>query len=198
MTKILVLDIGGVIVFHDNDMLLQRLRARMEFPPDEGTLLALIRSSGIGTGASSVFRLWSTLTTNFSLSGDYDDFLSDWSCHFSPNTQMLESINSIAATHTIILCSNTNREHWLALCERYQLGGICQHAVLSFEVGIEKPDTSIYVHVANLYPEVTKNSFLFLDDKAENVASAIEYGFCGHLYLDHSSFLNELKCWSLI
>ncbi|MFM0617425.1 hypothetical protein PQR37_25520 [Paraburkholderia nemoris] len=197
MTKILVLDIGGVIVFHDNALLLQRLMSRMKCPPDEAILLTAIRSSGIGTGASSVSQLWTALTADFSWTGTYDEFLSDWSCHFAPNASMLESIRSIGDAHPIILCSNTNREHWLALCERYRLASICQHAVLSFEVGIEKPDALIYAHVANLFPNVTHDSFLFVDDNNENVESARKYGFRGHRYLDHSVFLNDLKKWSL-
>lgn len=85
----------------------------------------------------------------------------------------------------------------MALCERYHLTSICQHAVLSFEVGIEKPDALIYAHVANLFPNVTHDSFLFVDDNDRNVESASKYGFCVHQYLDHSDFLSDLKKWSL-
>ena len=89
MSKILVFDIGGVIIFHDNALLLKRLMSRMKCPPDEATLLVAIRDSGIGTGASSVPQLWTALVSDFSWTGTYDEFLSDWSSHFAPNASML-------------------------------------------------------------------------------------------------------------
>ncbi|MDX6008083.1 HAD family hydrolase [Cupriavidus necator] len=197
MPKIFVFDVGGVIIFHDNTLLLRRLISRMKRAPDEAALLKTIRGSGIGTGASAVSQLWTSLVSDYSWTGTYDEFLSDWSSHFLPNELMLESIRSIVAAYPIIFCSNTNREHWSALCERYDLTSLCQHAVLSFEVGVEKPDARIYARVANIFQEVAHDSFFFVDDDDENIKSAKEYGFYVHRYVDHFDFLSDLKKWSL-
>lgn len=189
--EILVFDIGGVIIFHDNDLLLNRLLSRMSRPPSASELLKTIRNSGIGIGASSVSQLWSLFVTRFDWSGSYEDFLSDWSSHFTPNELMLGDIRSIGTAHPVILCSNTNREHWSALCGRYPLSSLCEHAVLSFEVGIEKPDPGIFDHVTRTHPSATRDAFLFVDDNAENIESARAYGFQVHHYRNHSLFASD-------
>ncbi|AIV83633.1 HAD hydrolase, IA, variant 3 family protein [Burkholderia pseudomallei MSHR3965] len=197
LSKILVFDIGGVVIFHDNASLLKRLASRMPRPPDEGELLAVIRQSGIGTGTSTLRDLQVSLTRAFSWKGTYAEFLSDWSSHFSPNTLMFETIRSVGATHPVILCSNTNQEHWATLCNRYEIQSICQSSVLSFEVGVEKPDKRIFEHVRNIYSNVRVDDFLLIDDNAKNVQSAKEFGFSSHHYTDHGKFLSDLKTWSL-
>lgn len=189
--RIFVFDIGGVIIFHDNDFLLNRLLSRMTRPPSAEKLLKLIRNSGIGTGASSILQFWALCVAQFSWSGSYEDFLVDWSSHFTPNEAMLDDIRLIAATHPTILCSNTNREHWSALCERHQLSSLCTHTILSFEVGVEKPDPKIFDHVRQLYPRATRNDFLFIDDNVDNIEAAKSYGFETHQYLNHSIFTND-------
>jgi len=196
LSKILVFDIGGVVIFHDNTSLLRRLVSRMSRPPGDAELLAVIRRSGIGTGASTLHDLHASLVHDFSWSGTYAEFLCDWSSHFSPNTLMIETIHTVGSTHPVVLCSNTNQEHWSALCDRYNIQSICQRAVLSFEVGVEKPDKRIFQYVEHLYPHVRVDEFLFIDDNAENVQSAREFGFSSHHYTDHGTFLTELKTWS--
>ncbi|HEB3535233.1 MULTISPECIES: HAD-IA family hydrolase [Burkholderia] len=197
MSKILVFDIGGVVVFHDNTSLLRRLASRMSRPPGDAELLATIRKSGIGTGTSTLHDLHASLVHDFAWSGTYAEFLSDWSSHFSANTPMFETIHAVGAVHPVVLCSNTNQEHWSALCDRYKIQSICHNAVLSFEVGVEKPDKRIFRYVARLYPNIRIGEFLFVDDNSENVQSAKEFGFSSHHYTDHGTFLTELKTWSL-
>ncbi|MCO4882711.1 HAD family hydrolase [Paraburkholderia caribensis] len=197
MSKILVFDIGGVVIFHDNARLLKLLISRMSRPPCEAELLAMIRQSGIGTGVSTLEQLQASLVRDFGWEGAYAEFLSDWSSHFSPNTLMLETMHSIGAAYPIVLCSNTNREHWSTLCDQYDIQSICQNVVLSFEVGVEKPDKQIYQRVKNLYPGISGEAFFFVDDDGENVRSGKDFGFSTHHYTDHSAFLTDLRSWSV-
>ncbi|WP_175924651.1 HAD family hydrolase [Burkholderia latens] len=196
MSKILVMDIGGVLIFNDNHRLLKRLASRMSRPPSEERLLAAIRQSGIGTGVSTLRNLQDLLIRDFAWRGTEADLLSDWTCHFAPNVPMLETLRPVASRQVIVLCSNTNREHWLALRERYSLDSICTGAILSFEVGVEKPHKKIYRHVKNLYPDKKSDAFLFVDDNVENVLSAANFGFSVHHYGDHDTFLTAFEHWA--
>ncbi|MBF3539716.1 hypothetical protein J3L14_13585 [Burkholderia pseudomallei] len=49
----------------------------------------------------------------------------------------------------------------------------------------------------NIYSNVRVDDFLLIDDNAENVQSAKEFGFSSHHYTDHGKFLSDLKTWSL-
>lgn len=72
--------------------------------------------------------------------------------------------------------SNTNVLHWRDHISSWPLAGLFDHRFLSFELGLLKPDTAAFAHVADLL-EVPAERVLFLDDNPLNVAGAAAAGF---------------------
>jgi glucose-1-phosphatase len=72
--------------------------------------------------------------------------------------------------------SNTNALHWHDHIATWPLAGLFDYRFLSFELGLLKPDTAAFAHVAELL-EVPAGRVLFLDDNAMNVAGATAAGF---------------------
>jgi len=72
--------------------------------------------------------------------------------------------------------SNTNALHWHDHISAWPLAGLFDHRFLSFELGLLKPDTAAFAHVAQLL-EVPAERVLFLDDNPMNVAGATAAGF---------------------
>ena len=76
-----------------------------------------------------------------------------------------------AAGVPVAVLSNTNKVHWDAGAGQWPLVGMFDHAFLSFEVGMVKPDREIFEHVvADLRVEPAQ--VLFLDDNRLNVDEA--------------------------
>lgn len=86
-----------------------------------------------------------------------------------------ELVEGVGTRVTVACLSNTNRVHWEAGAARWPLLGLFDHAFLSFELGLVKPDREIFEHVVAelaLPPE----QVLFLDDNEINVVAARQVG----------------------
>ncbi len=72
--------------------------------------------------------------------------------------------------------SNTNSLHWEHQFARWPLLGMFDYRFLSFDLGLVKPDRSVFRAVADRLP-VRADRVLFLDDNALNSDAARSFGF---------------------
>jgi putative hydrolase of the HAD superfamily len=118
------------------------------------------------------------------------EFRDAWQQIFTPNLPMWDRVKQLNATgHQLILFSNTNSIHCPWVFETYPDFSLFHGAVLSFEVGANKPHPQIYqsaVDTHSLVPEST----LYIDDLPENIATGREFGFHCFQYdlKDHAAF----------
>jgi putative hydrolase of the HAD superfamily len=72
--------------------------------------------------------------------------------------------------------SNTNTLHWDHQFARWPILGMFDYRFLSFDLGLVKPDRSVFKAVADRLP-VGTDRVLFLDDNALNSDAARSFGF---------------------
>jgi glucose-1-phosphatase len=72
--------------------------------------------------------------------------------------------------------SNTNTLHWDHQFARWPILGMFDYRFLSFDLGLVKPDRSVFKAVADRLP-VGADRVLFLDDNALNSDAARSFGF---------------------
>lgn len=177
----LILDIGGVLVDHDNAVLTQRLVALFDGAIAPERLMDAFRESGVGAGRMPVERVYLDLCARLGAPADARRFLNVWSSHFSAKPEMLDFLTRYGALEPIVLCSNTNAAHWAFLDENFALSRHVSHAVLSHECGYEKPDAEIYLLAVEAHG-ATPQDCLFVDDRPEFVAAAQALGLAGHVF----------------
>ncbi|HZU79777.1 MAG TPA: HAD-IA family hydrolase [Acidimicrobiales bacterium] len=86
-----------------------------------------------------------------------------------------ELVAEVAGRVPVACLSNTNAVHWEAGAARWDLLQLFAHRFLSFELGLVKPDTEMFVHACDalgLEPE----RVLLLDDNRINVDAASAAG----------------------
>lgn len=66
------------------------------------------------------------------------------------------------------------------------------HLTFSHRLRTTKPDPAIYAHAANGLG-VRSGEILFIDDREDNVAGALDAGMQAIRYLDHESFLTTMR-----
>lgn len=177
----IVFDIGGVLVFNDNNKLLSSLIGDMKEAVGTDDLLAFIRTSGIGVGTTTIAQMHSAASQKFGYRQPLETFLSVWCSHFTPNRPMIELLGTLGSDFDTAICSNTNSAHWDHLDRVYGLGRLVRKAVLSQDCGFEKPDARIFKEVCKQLG-VSAQECLFIDDGAENVRAAASFGFHAHQY----------------
>jgi putative hydrolase of the HAD superfamily len=110
-----------------------------------------------------------------SLPLDIDQFLREFITWFIgpfPGTEML--LDRLARSYSLATLSNTNEIFWKKFADTELFDKFQMHFP-SHEVGLLKPDPSIYQHVINstgLLPE----QILFIDDQQPNIDSAMAEG----------------------
>ncbi len=71
--------------------------------------------------------------------------------------------------------SNTNEPHWTNTISKWDFVELLDFPVLSFQVGMLKPDPEIFEYLAKVTGR-EPNEIVFLDDNQINVDAAIEFG----------------------
>ncbi len=180
--KRLIFDLGGVIVDHDNDKCYRRLGDLLIDRPTRAELAAFITSQGVGTGAVTADELFERLRGRFGSTASQAQFLDAWTCHFTLKEDVRDLMLSIRGERPLVICSNTNAAHWDYLERVYRLGELAFRAILSHEVGCEKPEAGIYLAAAAAHGAGPRDC-LFVDDVEINVAGARALGFDAHLFV---------------
>ena len=111
-----ILDLGNVLVFHDNSLLFRRLAARAGLPPAE----AEQRLSGTGwtaanrglLGAEGIRR---DVCGALGVEIPAEEFNALWSSHFTVHEAVLPRVEGLVGRVKLVLLSNTNVLHaaWL-------------------------------------------------------------------------------------
>jgi FMN phosphatase YigB (HAD superfamily) len=187
-----LLDLGNVLVLHDNALLMRRFAARagMEgeqlasrLPPDfwdrinrghldeDGIRAAFERAAGVALTPDEFFELWN--------------------CHFTLHEAVFPWVEGLLGRVRVVLLSNTNAAHvrWvrqkLPLLERFD--GL----VLSHEVHLAKPEPAIYLEALRL-ARAEPSRAAFFDDVAEYVAAAERQGIHGRVFTTAQNFAAQL------
>jgi len=94
--------------------------------------------------------------------------------------------------------SNMPAETKPMMDEHFPILTLFQHIVVSGEIGIVKPDPSIYFHTLKKMGSPPAHQVLFIDDSAKNIEAADELGFETHLFEGAGGLELRLKGAGLI
>ena len=191
-THKLILDLGGVIVDHDNAKLYRRLTELLTVRPTRVELAQFIAGQGVGVGRTTAEDLFKRMRERYGSHASQAEFLDAWSCHFSLKEEVYGLLELMRSERPFVICSNTNAAHWDYLNQRYRLDELALAAILSHEVKCEKPSAEIYFRAAAAHG-VRPEDCLFVDDLEANVAAAQRLGFHTHHFTEFEPFREALE-----
>ena len=129
---------------------------------------ATCRAMGVPTLPLEAFRgAWNTVV------GDVEPML-------------IEVAAVLARFGRLVVASNANPMHWAEVSVRLAASGLTAPALLSFRVGARKPSLSFFRALAALDARVPQQA-LFVDDRGDNVESAMRFGMTGFRHREVSS-----------
>ncbi len=180
--KVIYFDVGGVLLhfYHVRDQTAVRLGVD---PEDFHTLM---RSVEIGRcdGSISEQEVERRICERFKVTqppGFWADVA--WVENFKPISEMHALAAELTQHYRVGVLSNVSREVYLKVRSVPGLWPEIEFdpLVLSFEVGLAKPDPRIFEHAVAL-AGCDPTEILFIDDKAVNVAAAQEVGLQTFLF----------------
>ena len=127
------------------------------------------------------------------LSVGFDDFRRMWSSIFLPETIVPDGmLERLRCNYRLLLLSNTDSIHFHWVKERYPILRHFDDCVLSFDLGLRKPELAIYQETISRArcepPEI-----FFTDDRPDNVEGALLAGIDAVQFLSLDQLEQELK-----
>lgn len=193
MIDALILDLGNVLAFHDNEKLFsemarafgstrEAMRARLDGGlwervnrgqlPGDALRLELVARLGREVGPVEWFNLWN--------------------CHFTVHDEMVREVERLAGRIRLVLLSNTHDQHVAWLRPRLPVLERFDGLVLSCEVGAMKPDEAIYRRALEL-ARVPAHRAAFFDDVPRYAEAASALGLHGRVFTTAEAFREQLR-----
>ncbi len=107
------------------------------------------------------------------------------------DADVLKIIEKLKAKYRLAIISNATEFHSKLKLEK----GVYSHfdvVVLSYQVGLAKPQKEIFEHALNKL-KLNAGECIFIDDKIENIAAAKSLGFKAIHFKDAEQLASELK-----
>ncbi len=177
MIKSVVFDLGNVLVDLQYERGFAKFGAYCRLPPAEAMarLAGLSRRTNLGQLDPWDFYQEARTVLELSPEADFHTFRAIYGGIFGGRPGMGRLLRALAPRYRLGVCSNTDMIHLHAILEEFAYVRIPTVRVLSYEVGLMKPDPRIYellLERLGTAPEET----VFLDDLEENVAAARRLG----------------------
>ena len=185
MVEAVIFDLGGVLVH------LHEARAKARFAQGLGHLApqeqearfraALPLHEAYERGGMDTPSFFEAYQSHFGANWTWEWFSACWQEMFSPNTPVIDLLIDLSNRIPCHLLSNTNALHMAYLKQQFEFFCYFTTQVLSYEVGLLKPDASIY-QLASAKAQTNPARCLFIDDRSENVEGAREAGLIAIQY----------------
>jgi putative hydrolase of the HAD superfamily len=195
--RALILDLGNVLVFHDNALLFRRLGAKARLSQSE------VEQRLAGTGWTAANRgllgaegLRRDVCGALGVDMPPEEFNAVWNSHFTVHQEVLPRVEGLVGRVKLVLLSNTNVVHAAYLRPKLPVLERFDHVLLSCEVGLVKPERAFYQEAlkrVGCAPEETA----FFDDLPEFVNAANALGLRGHLFTNAAAFDEQLEALGL-
>jgi putative hydrolase of the HAD superfamily len=191
--EVVFLDLGNVLAFHDDDMLLRRLSEYGGAPPEviRERLLALWDPCNRGTLAGDQLRRAISQASGAATVMDAQAFYEIWTCYFRIHQEVLPIVEALLSRAKVALISNTNEMQWRFLRPQLPVLERFSALVLSYELGLAKPDPEIF-RVALERVGSPAEACAFFDDVPAFVDAASALSIHGQVFTTAANFRVQL------
>lgn len=195
--RTVILDLGNVLVFHDNALLFRRLGQRAGLTGEEvATRLMAAGWTAANRGLLDAEGIRRDACGALGVEIPMAEFAALWSSHFTVHEAVLPRVESLVGRVKLVLLSNTNALHVAWLRPRLPVLKRFDAVLMSCEVGLVKPEPAIY-QLALQRAGCAPGEAAFFDDLPEYVEAASALGIQGRLFTDAPTFDAQLKALGL-
>jgi putative hydrolase of the HAD superfamily len=181
--RLIVSDFGGVICTFDYRIFCERLARRTGRTTDEVFALVfdgdlqVAFEAGALSGSDYHRKVMGLLRTEM----PYDEFFHIYGDIFTEIPPTCALLHRLAARYPLYLLSDTNEIHFGYVRQTVEVVRLFEQCVVSYEVGVLKPDPRIYQEVLQR-SGLPAEACVFIDDRPGNVEGARRVGMQALLF----------------
>ena len=188
----LVLDLGNVLAFRDNEKLFAEMAKAFGTTKDDfKARMGPEVWDPVNRGKLPGDALRQEIVKRLGKEVSPAAFYELWNCHFTINEPMATMVQFLVGQVKLVLLSNTHDQHFSYLRERLPVLEQFDALVLSYEVGSVKPEKAIYekaLAAAGTAPWKT----CFFDDIKAYATAATQVGMHGRVFTTVEQFQADL------
>ncbi len=197
--KVIIFDLGKVVVNFDHMRICTKLSKHSTFKPDR--IHDIIFNCGLETsfdnGTISPENFYSLVKKKLRLEIDKDSFQEIWTKIFTINPGIEALLSSLKNRYGLLCLSNTNSWHFEYCMQKYPALKLFDGFILSYKVGKRKPDRTIFeeaIKKAATLPD----KCVYIDDVPEFVETAKKLGINGIHFRTVKKLKKELSDLNII
>jgi len=168
-----IFDMGGVLVWTHWERATEPLAKLAGVSPERvlETILNTDANISYMSGEMDSSEFANGVLEGLGIDIQQDELLAIWDSILAPNPDALPVLERLKGRYRLVLGSNTDIGHFKRSVELQPALGLFDDLLLSYELGLCKPDPAFFeLGLASL--EIPVEECVFIDDLAENVASA--------------------------
>jgi putative hydrolase of the HAD superfamily len=174
--KLLVFDMGHVFVDFEWEEVCKGFYTRSGHTRDEfKKVLSDVAKLGYERGTISTENFLTELNSKLGLTLTVEEFTTLWNATFRENPEMAQLLQDLSLKYPLYLLSNTNEIHYRHLQDSFNVARHFKELILSYQVGMAKPDRGIYEIVLER-SGLPAEHCLFVDDLPPNIQAAQSVG----------------------
>lgn len=174
---LIIFDLGNTIIRFDHNISAGKLAKR--FGLDRKKIYDTFFDSEVtrkfDTGAITPRQFYSEVKRLLKISLPYKEFSDIWSDVFWEDEKACLLVRRLKERHRLCLMSNVNKLHFDHIKNRFNIIKIFDFIVLSYLVGVLKPDRKIYERARDI-SGVPFSDILYIDDREDLIKEAGSYG----------------------
>lgn len=188
-----VLDLGNVLVFHDDPILFQRMSAWGGAEPEHirKRMLELWDAINRGDLAGDELRRTICQVAGSEVAMEAEPFFALWNSHFRVHHEILPMVEALLGRVKLVLLTNVNELHWRFVRPLIPMFERFDDLVVSCELRMAKPDPEIFEATlarSNLRAEETA----YFDDVPRYIEAASALGIKARVFTDAPTFRTQL------
>lgn len=190
-----IFDLGRVLVNIDLDPLRKKLSASGNLSEGQSVIEKVRDNDWIGqlnSGQITLEEFHRMLCETYDYHWSFEEFTEGWCSIFSPNPEMEELVRELDGRIPLGLLSDTDSRHWEYIQQHYPIVEAFKRPVLSYQVGVCKPDPAMYMAAAESVGALPNRCF-YTDDLYKNVEGAWAAGMTAVVFRDAGQIRKELK-----
>jgi putative hydrolase of the HAD superfamily len=195
MTGSVISDLGNVILWFDNSIFYRKMAAHCPLSAGEVREIAVKAPEFVelfDLGRLTPREFYEGIIAKLGADIGYDEFMAAYADVFSVNPPALELMKRLHGKFRLILVSNVDAVRFGFIRKRFPELMIFDDYVLSYELGVMKPDPEIY-RVALAKAGALPAECVFIDDMEENIEGAAALGIPAILYRPETDLEREIR-----
>lgn len=189
-----IFDLGRVLVDFDHNISAAKI-AKLTGKPQEWLYQLFFESEIIKSfdeGRISPRKFYSEVKNLTGLKTSYQKFVPLWADIFSEKKEMSELVRCLKKDYRLVLMSNVNVLQFERIRRNFSVVSEFDELVLSYEVGVMKPDPKIY-KAAIKAAKTTPDRIIYTDDRQELIEGAKLAGIeASFVFKDLDGFKRDL------